>query len=844
MTEKAQTSDNAKQSLEQLATPPPHEKDLGWVEPYRVTTPEEFLEQVKRHVRYTLAKEWATLSLENMLIAVSLAVRDLLVERMIETERRYAKTDAKRVYYLSMEFLVGRSLGNNLTNLGIYELCRDALETLGYDLEEIRETERDAALGNGGLGRLAACFLDSLATMNMPGYGYGINYEYGLFRQEIRDGFQVELPDAWRSRPSPWLIDRSDEFVRVPLYGQVTHVQDDHGTPRVVWTNCKHIIGVPADMPIIGYGAKTVNFLRLYTAKASEEFDFQRFNEGNYMEAVAEKIATENISKVLYPSDAVDAGRELRLLQEYFFVACAVRDIVRRYLRRHASFDQFPQRVAIQLNDTHPTLAIVELMRLLLDEHRLPWKKAWDITRATFAYTNHTLMPEALEKWPEELLHRVLPRHLLIIQEINRRFLEDVERRWPADSARQHRMGIFEEHEGRRFVRMANLAIIGSHKVNGVAKLHTELVKSRLVPEFYELWPEKFVNVTNGVTPRRWLLKANPGLADLLIETIGEGWISNLEELRGIEPEADNRSFRQRFAKIKQHNKERLVRIIKDTTGIIVDPESQFDVMVKRIHEYKRQLLMALRIIHEYLCLVEDHVDVPIPRTFIFGGKAAPGYWAAKQIIKLINELARIVNNDPRVRGKLKVVFIPDYRVSLAEKIIPAADLSEQISTAGTEACGTSNMKFAMNGALTVCTYDGGNIEIIEAVGEENVFLFGHRAEELEAMRASYDPRQIYHANAAVRRVMDCFNSDRLFHRSAPMFHWVFNALLNQGDRYFLLADFEQYVLASQRAAKLYEKRDEWLKKAILNVARIGRFSSDRSVREYAEQIWHLAPVD
>ncbi len=825
-------------------TPNPQDVDPGWVEPYKVTTPDQFLEQVKRHVRYTLAKEWATLSLENMHMAVSLAVRDLIVERMLETERRFQKADAKRVYYLSMEFLVGRLLGNNLTNLGIHELCRDALETLGYDLEDIREVERDAALGNGGLGRLAACFLDSMATMNLPGYGYGINYEYGLFRQEIRDGFQVEQPDAWRSRPSPWLIDRPDEAVRIPLYGKVSHVSEDHGTPRVVWTDCKYIVGVPADMPVVGYGAKTVNFLRLYTAKATEEFDFQRFNEGNYMEAVAEKIATENISKVLYPSDAVDAGRELRLLQEYFFVACAIRDIVRRYLRRHASFDQFPKKVAIQLNDTHPTLAIAELMRILLDEHRLTWAKAWKITVATFNFTNHTLMPEALEKWPEDLLQRVLPRHLLIIHEINRRFLEEVARRWPHDHARHHRMSIIEEHDHRRFVRMANLAIVASNKVNGVARLHTDLVKSRLAPDFNELWPDKFLNVTNGVTQRRWLLKANPGLADLLIESIGEVWVTDLERLRDLEPLAEDRAFRNRFAIIKHHNKERLAQVIRETTSIVVDPQSQFDVMVKRIHEYKRQLLMALRIIHDYLCIVEDHIDPPVPRTCIFGGKAAPGYWAAKQVIKLINDLGRIINNDPRVRDKLKVVFVPDYRVSLAEKIIPAADVSEQISMAGTEACGTSNMKFAMNGALTVCTYDGGNIEIIEAVGEENVFLFGLRAEEIEQRRPHYDPWGLYRNNAAIRRVMDCFNSERLFHRNAPMHHWIFNALLNQGDRYFVLADFEQYLLASQRAGQLYERKDDWARKAILNVARMGRFSSDRAIREYADNIWGVAPVE
>ncbi|GIX45042.1 MAG: glycogen/starch/alpha-glucan phosphorylase [Candidatus Hydrogenedentota bacterium] len=820
--------------------------DIGYVTPYEVDTAENFLEQVKRHVRYSLAKEWATLSNENMLMAVSLAVRDVLVERMLETERRYQKADAKRVYYLSMEFLVGRSLGNNLTNLNLYETCRLALESLGVDLEELREVERDAALGNGGLGRLAACFLDSLATLKMPGFGYGINYEYGLFRQEIKDGFQVEQPDAWRTRPSPWLIDRSDEAVIVPLYGQVTHAPDRSGHLRPVWTDCHHVIGVPSDMPIVGYGGHTVNFLRLYTAKATEEFDFQRFNEGDYMNAVAKKIETENISKVLYPSDAVDAGRELRLLQEYFFVACAIRDIVRRYQRQHATFDLFPDRVAIQLNDTHPTLAIVELMRLLMDENHLSWEKAWEITEATFGYTNHTLMPEALEKWSEDLLQKVLPRHVLIIHEINRRFLAQVARRWPTDPSRHDRMSIIEEHEGKKFVRMTNLAIVGSHAVNGVAELHSELVKTHLVPDFYELWPHKFSNKTNGVTPRRWLLKANPGLADLLTQTIGEGWVTNLEELRKIEAYADDPAFQQRFRSVKRVNKERLARVILETTGIHVDPASQFDVMVKRIHEYKRQLLMAMRVIHEYLSLVEDRVEPPVPRTFIFGGKAAPGYWAAKQIIKLINELAHIINNDPRVRGRIRVVFLPDYRVSLAEKIIPAADLSEQISTAGMEACGTSNMKFAMNGALTLCTYDGGNIEIAKEVGEENLFIFGHRTEELERMRRehSYNPWDYYHRSPAIRRVMDVFHTDKLFRRNAPMFHWIFNALLNQGDRYFLLADFESYLRASEQAGQEFLQREVWARKAILNVARIGKFSSDRTIREYAEDIWKIRPVE
>jgi starch phosphorylase len=589
-----------------------------------------------------------------------------------------------------------------------------------------------------------------------------------------------------------------------------------------------------------------VNYLRLYTASASDEFDIQKFNEGNYVKAVEAKIATENISKVLYPSDAVHAGRELRLVQEYFFVACAIRDIVRRFLRKHATFDIFPARVAIQLNDTHPALAVAELMRVLMDENLLPWEKAWEITRATIGFTNHTLMPEALEKWPEPLLHHVLPRHLMIIHEIDRRLHERVDKVWPGDTARQQRVAIVEEHQGQKQVRMAHLAIVGSHAVNGVAALHSDLIKTQLVPDFHALWPEKFSNKTNGVTQRRWLLKANPGLADLLNRTIGEEWITNLDALRGIEAHADDPAFQQRFRAIKRMNKERLARVIKDTTEVVVDPASMFDVIAKRIHEYKRQLLMAMRVVHEYLSIVEDRIDPIAPRTFIFAGKAAPGYWAAKQIIKLVNDLARIVNNDPRVKDRLKVVFVPDYRVSLAEKIIPAADLSEQISTAGKEASGTSNMKFAMNGALTMCTYDGANIEIIGEVGEENVFLFGLRAKEIEKMRAagSYNPWDLYRESPVIKRVMDAFNSDRVFHRDAPQFHWIFNSIMNQGDQYFLLADLESYLRANEQAAREFRQPGTWTRKAILNVARMGKFSSDRTIREYASEIWNVAPCE
>ena len=805
-------------------------------------TKEQFLDMVKRHTRFSLGKEWGPLSAQNLLHAVSLAVRDLMVDRMLETERRYQKSDAKRVYYLSMEFLVGRSLGNNLMNMGVYDTCRDALGGLGVDLEDLREVESDAALGNGGLGRLAACFLDSMATMGMPGFGYGINYEYGLFRQEIENGFQKEKPDHWRAAYSPWLIERTDEEVRISIYGTLAHGTDRHGQPRPQWVEARQLVGLPFDMPIVGYGGRTVNYLRLYSARASDEFDIQKFNEGDYVRAVEDKIASETISKVLYPSDQVAAGRELRLIQEYFFVACAVRDIVRRYQRRHANFDLFPQRVAIQLNDTHPALAVAELMRVLMDENLLSFDKAWQITTATLGYTNHTLLPEALEKWPEPLLHKVLPRHLLIIHEINRRFLARVAELYPGDNGKQERMSILEDAGGHKMIRMANLAIVGSHAVNGVAALHSDLVKRNLVPDFHELWPEKFSNKTNGVTQRRWLLKANPGLAALLTEAVGDGWITDLDVVRGIEKLADDASFHERLAAVKLENKRRLARVILDTTKEKVDPESMFTVIAKRIHEYKRQLLMAMRALHEYLSLVEDRRDPVVPRTYIFAGKAAPGYWAAKQVIKLVNALARVVNNDPRVRDRMKVVFIPDYRVSLAEKIIPAADLSEQISTAGKEASGTGNMKFSMNGALTMCTRDGANLEIMEEVGEENIYTFGLTADRIAELRATgaYNPWEYYNHNPAIRRMMDAFNSDRVFARDSANYHWIFHSILNAGDPYFHLADFEDYLEAETRAGREFRKPDVWYRKVVTNVARVGKFSSDRTVREYGSEIWKV----
>ncbi|RMF89836.1 MAG: glycogen/starch/alpha-glucan phosphorylase, partial [Nitrospinota bacterium] len=655
------------------------------------------------HARYSLGKEWEDLSPRDLFMALSLAVRDRLVDGMLKTEARYRQARAKRLYYLSMEFLIGRSLGNNLYNLDLWDLCQEMLSQMGIDLEALQEQERDAALGNGGLGRLAACFLDSLATLGMPGYGYGIHYEYGLFRQEIENGYQKEQPDTWLAQGMPWQIERPDEACRVPLYGRVEHTQDAQGRDVARWIEQKVVIGVPYDIPIVGYGGETVNFLRLYAARSSQEFDMQIFNRGDYLKAVEQKISSEIISKVLYPSDSVEAGRRLRLTQEYFLVSCALQDIMRRYRQSEESLDAFPDRVAIQLNDTHPALVIVELMRLLVDEHGLPWDKAWEITQATCAYTNHTLLPEALEKWPVSLLGSVLPRHLELIQEINHRFLQQVATVWPGDAARLQRMSLIEEGDPQQ-VRMAHLAIVGSHAINGVAALHTELLKTTMVPDFYQLWPERFQNKTNAITPRRWLLKANPPLARLISATIGEGWITDLDQLRALEPYAQDAGFQEEFRKAKRSNKMRLARVIQETTGIAVDIDTLFDIQIKRIHEYKRQLLNVMHIMHEYFMLVEEQKPPLFPRTYIFAGKAAPGYWAAKQIIKLIHNVAQVINNDPRARGLITLVFLPDYRVSLAEKIIPAADLSEQISTAGTEASGTGNMKFALNGALTIGT--------------------------------------------------------------------------------------------------------------------------------------------
>jgi len=797
---------------------------------------------IEHHIRFTLAKRRMNLTRRDWYRAIALAVRDLLVEKMLATHARFDRNSAKKLYYLSLEFLIGRSLENNLFNLGVIDICRDFLADQGVDITALFDEEADAALGNGGLGRLAACFLDSLATLGMPGYGYGINYEFGLFRQEINAGYQVERPDNWQREDSPWLVARPELSRRIPVYGRIEHRVDNHGDYRPAWIEPRMLVGVPSDLPITGFGGNTVNFVRLFSASASDQFDMQIFNAGDYMRAVEQKIVSEAISKVLYPSDAVSSGRELRLLQEYFFVACAVRDIISNFLSRGEDFELFSSRVAIQLNDTHPSLAVAELMHLFVDQYAVPWDTAWEITQATVAYTNHTLMPEALETWPVHLLERVVPRHLEVIREIDRRFLATAAEVWTDDPQRLARVSIVGDG-GEPSVRMAHLAIVGSHSVNGVSKLHSQLIKERLAPEFYQLWPERFSNKTNGVTQRRWLLMANPGLAELLNDTIGPGWTVNLDELLRLEEFADDPDLQERFSAIRLANKQQLATIMKRAAGVDADPVSLFDVQAKRIHEYKRQLLMALGIVHQYLTLVDDGVVPEVPRTYVMAGKAAPGYWTARMIIKLINSLAEVINNDERTDGLIKVAFLPDYRVSLAERIIPAADLSEQISTAGREASGTGNMKFAMNGALTVGTLDGANIEIRDAVGAENFFLFGLTADEIDKTHQaeSYHPSDYYHSDPRLQRVLDELASDRFCPGEHGLFRWIRDVLLDHDD-FYLLGDFASYIEAQAEVSRQFTDRALWNRKALLNIARVGVFSSDRTVAEYAREIWSIEP--
>lgn len=798
-----------------------------------------FENTIRDYVRYVLGKPIADATSTDLFNGVSSAVRKLLMDVRIDTEQRYDRRDVKRMHYISMEYLTGPLLANSLLNMGIQEDVRGILRHMGLDLDILTACEPDPSLGNGGLGRLAACFLDSLASLDMPGFGYGINYDYGLFKQSIMGGYQREKPDYWPSRSSPWLIARSGEKCMVPVYGRIVDTEDIDGGYNPMWSEWKLVVGRPHDIPVVGYGGHTANRLRLFSAWASEDFDIQIFNEGDYFRAVERKISSENISKILYPSDSQEAGRELRLVQEYFLVACAVQDIIRIYLKQHDDFDQFPKKVAIQLNDTHPALTVAELMRSLVDVHGLEWDHAWDITTQTLAYTNHTLLPEALEKWPLAIVEKVIPRHLQIIYEINQRFLETLTVKYPDDPQRLHRMSIIEEGDEKQ-VRMAHLAIVGSHSVNGVAKIHSHLLKTALLPEFYDLWPEKFNNKTNGVTPRRWLLSANPGLSRLITDAIGDAWITDLDALKALEPLTSDNAFLEKFSMIKRENKVRLARLIKKTAYIDVDPDSIFDIHAKRIHEYKRQLLNVMHIVHGYFMIHEEGVIPPSPRTYIFSGKAAPGYFLAKLLIRLIHGVADVVNKDPLVKQWIKVAFIPDYKVSLAEIIIPGADVSEQISTAGMEASGTGNMKFAINGAVTMGTMDGANIEIAEAVGPENIYIFGHDVEEIQAMRGTYDPGKILAKTPQAQRVLGAINSPLFCGWESDLFSPLFDAVVNHGDYYMNLADFQSYVDAQARLAVDYVDRKKWGQRTLLNTARTGIFSSDRTIREYARDIWGL----
>jgi glycogen phosphorylase len=778
-------------------------------------------------------------------MALAYTVRDRMMHRYIGTVQSISElnTDAKVVAYLSAEFLTGPHLGNGLINLGIWEAVEQALSKLGQNLPSLLEQEEEPGLGNGGLGRLAACYMDSLATLNVPAVGYGIRYEFGIFDQAIRDGWQVELTDKWLRFGNPWEIVRSEITFDVKLGGHTERYYDAEGHYRVRWVPQKVIKGVAYDTPVPGYRVPTTNLLRLWKAEAAESFDFAAFNVGDYYGAVDEKIASETISKVLYPNDEPEAGKQLRLAQQYFFVSCSLQDMIRLLLIRGKSLTELHRYWAAQLNDTHPSIAVAELMRLLVDEHGIDWEQAWDITQQTCAYTNHTLLAEALERWPLPLFGRLLPRHLEIIYEINRRFLDDLRLRYPNDDQIVRRLSLIDE-TGDKYVRMAHLASVGSHAINGVAALHSELLKRTVLGDFHEVAPEKFLNVTNGVTPRRWIALSNPKLSELITRHIGRRWIADLEhELERLEPLAVDTEFQSDWRAVKADNKRVLADLIKERTGIIVDPNSIFDIQVKRLHEYKRQHLNVLYLVTLYNRLKQSSRVAGTPRTVIFGGKAAPGYRMAKLIIKLINSVAGVINQDPLISQVLKVVFLPDFNVKNAQHVYPAADLSEQISTAGKEASGTGNMKFAMNGALTIGTLDGANIEIRDAVGHENFFLFGLTADEVERRKADgYAPRSIYDSNPELREAVDLIDSGCFSDGDRGLFRPLVESLLTRDD-YMLLADYQSYVDCQQRVSDAYSDQDNWTRMSILNTARVGRFSSDRSIREYCRDIWKIRPI-
>ncbi len=775
-------------------------------------------------------------------MALAYTIRDRLLQRWLNTFQTYMNCDDRVVCYLSAEYLLGPHLGNNLINLEIYEPVRQAVEESGLDLQELIDLEEEPGLGNGGLGRLAACFMDSLATLEIPAIGYGIRYEFGIFDQEIKDGWQVEITDKWLQLGNPWEIARPEASVLIKFGGHTETYTDDYGNYRVRWVPGYLVKGIPYDTPILGYRVSTANNLRLWKSEAAESFDFQRFNLGDYYGAVEDKISSENLTKVLYPNDEQAQGKKLRLAQQYFFVSCSLQDMIRIHLTGNPTLDNFHEHFAVQLNDTHPAIGVAELMRLLVDEHRFDWDRAWQITHATFGYTNHTLLPEALEKWSLPLFGSLLPRHLEIIYEINQRFLDQVRIKYPQDDGHLARLSIIDE-AGEKAVRMAHLATIGSHAVNGVAALHSELVKETILKDFYEIWPEKFSNKTNGVTPRRWIVLSNPRMSQLISQQIGDDWIKDLDKLRQLESHAADANFRQKWQLMKRSVKQDLANYIQAQNELLVDPNSLFDVQVKRIHEYKRQHLNILHVIHLYLQLKNDpNLEIP-PRTFIFGGKAAPSYYIAKLIIKLINAVGDVVNHDPAIGDRLKVVFLADYNVKLGQRVYPAADLSEQISTAGKEASGTGNMKFSLNGALTIGTLDGANIEIREEVGAENFFLFGLTTPEVEQTLAQgYRPWDYYQNNADLKAVIDLINSGFFSHGDTTLFRPLMDSLLGH-DPYLLMADFQAYCDCQAQVSKAYQDQDNWSRMSILNVARMGKFSSDRTIREYAQDIWSINPV-
>ncbi len=798
--------------------------------------------QFAEHLEFSLVKDKNTATGVDAYHALSLAVRDRMVRSWLRTQKVYHDKDTKRVYYLSLEYLMGRILGNALINLDYYNECRVILDRDGYDLEEIIEQEHDMGLGNGGLGRLAACYLDSMATLQLPAFGYGIRYEYGIFEQDIENGYQVERADNWLRDGNPWDLLRRSLTYRVQFYGKTETFNKDNGELGFKWVNTENVFAVAYDVPVPGYKNQTVNNLRLWQAKAAIDFEFSDFNKGNYIESVSKKNDSETISKVLYPNDTYVEGKFLRLKQQYFFVSATLQDIIRKYKINHSTFDKFAEKTCIQLNDTHPVVAIPELMRILIDEENINWEKAWEITSKTFAYTNHTVVPEALEEWSENIFAELLPRHLQIIYEINKRFLDEVKEKYSKDKNILEKLSIISFGKDKR-VRMANLAIVGSFAVNGVAALHTDILKKRIFPDFNKIYPKKFINVTNGITPRRWLVTANPLLAQLLIEKIGMEWIKDLSKIKKIEKFVNDKDLIDYWQRVKRNNKQILIEYIEKEHRLKINPDSMFDVQVKRFHEYKRQLLNVFHIITLYNRIKRNPKIKMVPRTIIFGGKAAPAYFQAKMVIKLINAVADVVNNDPDVGDKLKVVFLRNYSVTLAEKIIPASDLSEQISTAGLEASGTGNMKFALNGALTIGTMDGANVEIREEVGDDNIFIFGLLADEVVKLKSNgYNPKTYYETNAELKLVVDMIATNFFNPKELGIFDDMIRGLMNV-DYYLLFADYQSYIDAQDRVSDLYQKKENWTKKSIYNVARVAKFSSDRSVKEYSEKIWKVKPI-